>query len=107
PNMDSLLKFLKARTALFNSSMTQLSLPYRFESIINIDEKKEEVCRAVSQSTHPSPEWWKEHYLAFRDTPYDMSFCSANSRFAHYWEVLCIVYEFDLAKRASSPPDRS
>jgi hypothetical protein len=107
PNMDSLLKFLKARTALFNSSMTQLNLPYRFESIINIDEKKEEVWRAVSQSTPPSPEWWKEHYLAFRDMPYDMSFCSANSRFAHYWEVLCIVYDFDLAKRASSPPDRS
>lgn len=97
PNIETLIKFIHTRTTLFNSSMEQLNLPYRFDSLIDFDTKRSEVKNAVKTfTTPPSAEWWAEHYLAFRKTPYDMAYCSANSRFAHYWEVLCIVRDFDL-----------
>lgn len=105
PNVDSLMKFIQSRTSLFNSCMRQLNLPYSFESVLDFDDKRSEVRTAVrTLQTPPSAEWWAEHYIAFGRTPYDKAFCSRNSRFAHYWEVLCILYEFFVPEKLPSSP---
>jgi len=44
----------------------------------------------------PSSEWWNGHYYFVGHVlPYNMTFCSRESRFELYWQVIQQVYDFE------------
>jgi hypothetical protein len=94
--MQTVEAFNQHKTALFNSTMVRLKLPYRFDHFLRTSETEQHVAETMRLATPPSSEWWNGHYYFVGHVlPYDMTFCSQESRFEQYWPVIQQVYDFE------------
>jgi len=88
--------FNQRKTALFNLTMVRLKLPYRFDHFLSSSETDQHVAETMKLATPPSSEWWHGHYyFVGHILPYNMTFCSRESRFEFYWPVIQQVYDFE------------
>jgi len=101
-DMPKVRKFCERQTALFNSTMVRLKLPYRFSlHWWNSKDTSEEVARVMANDQPPSTEWWEANYLFIKELPHDAAFCKKDSPFQEYWRVLRLLYEFILSLHPS------
>src|SRR5437773_2483541 len=90
----SIERFIERKTSLFNSTMIQLQLPYRFDYCWNIDTSIDRAIGAIMDSkTPPSSEWWRQNYLLLAYIPYDMAYASKDTLVQEYWPVLQAAYQ--------------
>jgi hypothetical protein len=83
-------EFFNKRTALWNRSMHQLGMPYRFAHFMRANT--EDVARVMQSPTPPSPKWWATHYPFIGRTPYQTTYVSADSHFSTHWSFLRAIY---------------
>ena len=94
--MHAVEEFNQRKTALFNTTMIRLNLPYRFDHFLSSSETVQHVAETMKSATPPSSEWWHAHYYFVGHVlPYKMTFCSRESRFELYWQVIQQVYDFE------------
>lgn len=89
--------FYRKRTDLFNQTMIQLAMPYRFMHFWRINKELE---RVMQSSQPPSPEWWAKSYVYICNLAYGMTFVSVDCQFSEHWSTLRAAYN----KIISSPP---
>jgi hypothetical protein len=89
----SLNNFYQKRTNLFNCSMIQLGLPYRFSHFWAPSHDNSEEFSCVMQALHPpSSAWWAQNYVYVDSSPYSMACTSASTQFKANWSVLRALY---------------
>jgi hypothetical protein len=94
--MQDVEAFIQHKTALFNSTMVRLKLPYRFDHFLSSSGTDQHVAETMRLATPPSSEWWNGHYyFVGRVLPYNMTFCSRETLFELYWLVIQQVYDFE------------
>jgi hypothetical protein len=93
-DMASVEDFIRRRTSLFNSTMSQLNLPYRFDCFWT-DANTDDVSEVMQSKEPPSREWWMKNYPFISNLPYSMVICSADTLFEKYWQIIQTIYKFD------------
>lgn len=94
-DMASVEDFIRRRTSLFNSTMSQLNLPYRFDCFWTDANTDDDVFKVMQSKKPPSSEWWMKNYPFISNLPYSMVICSADTLFEKYWQIIQAIYKFD------------
>lgn len=95
--------FNKKRVDLYNSTMENLGLRYRFKCAVTI-RVETEISRALASSTPPSQSWWTAHwsvvngsFISETNMTSMFAYCEDDSDYETYWPVIQMIYAF-LAK---------
>lgn len=105
--------FFRRQEELFNSSMSQLDLPYRFKCFYQTaDSTQEAIIKVLQQTEPPSDSWWQNH-VYFINVPMEpgiplryMTFCSANSHYKRFWPLIQEFHSWILRHTLSDWPRR-
>lgn len=93
-DFDNIRNFVERKVSLFNSTMRRLDFPYHFELFWRDQNTSTMIAEVMESASPPSRTWWEESYFFIRELPYDMAFCSKDSRYTEYWPVLRAAYHF-------------
>src|SRR5208282_2326568 len=94
-------KFNERRESLFNSTMEQLGLRYRFKCIVGSPGVLDNIPRAMASPFPPSASWWEDncfHVNGFyfpnivMDSKY--AFCGYNPQYVAYWPLMRLAFDF-------------
>jgi len=82
------------RTDLWNSTMKQLELPYRFDGVwYRGNFNRSEIRSIMEAETPPSADWWAQNYPRICFSPFSSTYFSASTQFDTHWLLLRSVYE--------------
>jgi hypothetical protein len=98
-------EFNKKRVDLYNSTMENLGLRYRFKCAITFRQDIDaEISRVLASSTPPQQSWWTAHWSSVNgsfitDTNMNsiFAYCEEESDYEAYWTVIQMIHKF-LAK---------
>lgn len=112
PSFSTFEDFSLRKEKLFNNTMEQLRLPYRFKWLLWSANKDREVNLHMNGTSPPSRSWWKENFL-FVNHPnssisgvahHGLAFCTATCRFEQYWPFVKDLYRLDYELREITRP---
>lgn len=84
--------FFDKRTSLYNHTMVQLGLPYKFGHFWRDWHDQQQLQRVMSSPTPPTHEWWAANYPFVNQMQFRMSFVSELTLFEQHWSTLTAVY---------------
>ena len=102
-SLDRFKLFCYRKEALFNQTMEQLGLKYRFKCHIHYPQEIEMMQPVMNSSIPPTQEWWDDHF-EFLNSPNRriiIRYCGFESNFSDNWELIRYVYAF-LVKHVNS-----
>ena len=98
---DDFARHNSRREALFNFTMQQLSLDYRFKCLVVWPDTVQSVPFVMAQQAPPSARWWDDHcfYVNGFLIPgillhSKFAFCDYDTNYALYWTLLQETFEF-------------
>ena len=96
------LSFNRAKEQLYNDTMANLGLKYRFKCVFEFPHISQEVHSVMIRSDPPTAEWWDDncaHLVTLGELGKPRScvfFCHFQTRYDEYWELIRCVYSFGL-----------
>jgi hypothetical protein len=94
PDMSLINDFYEKRTELYNETMIQLGMPYRFGHFWAGENVEEDIAEVMQSLAPPSSEWWAQNYVHIGATfPWCMAYTAADTRFQDNWTIVRRVYQ--------------
>jgi hypothetical protein len=94
-------RFNTVRERLFNSTMEQLGLDYRFKCLFVGPGTVESVPQVMARSTPPNARWWDDHCFFVNGfllpgilLQSELAFCGFETKYEAYWRLLQLTFEF-------------
>ena len=94
-------RFNSRREALYNDTMKQLGLSYRFKCFVTYQPDTESIPRVLAETEPPSSDWWNENWFyvnawfvpgAIVDSTF--AFCGPRTQHETYWPLLQLMFTF-------------
>jgi hypothetical protein len=94
-------RFNTIRERLFNSTMEQLGLDYRFKCLVVQPGTVESVPQVMARSTPPNAKWWEDHCFFVNGfllpgilLQSEFAFCGFETKHEASWRLLQLTFEF-------------
>ena len=94
--LERLKQFCDRKETLFNNTMEQLGLKYRFKYQMIYPNHSQIIQLVMCGSVPPTLEWWEENFFVLNnpDGIVIIQWCRFESNFRDNWELICYVYSF-------------
>jgi hypothetical protein len=102
--LNKLKEFNSAKQQLFNETMTNFGLPYRFKWLIITPEHEWDVTKVIACNEPPDTAWWEDNCYAVACSGFPGSetftpevyapFCSFKTDFRKHWDLVKYIYNF-------------
>jgi hypothetical protein len=94
-------RFNHVREKLFNATMEQLELAYRFKCLVIAPGIIESVPPVMARSTPPSTTWWEDHCFFVNGfllpdilLQSEFAFCGFDTKYEQYWALIQSTFQF-------------
>ena len=98
---DAFQLFNERRESLFNTTMKELGLPYRFKYVVTFPCRMSSVPRIMSNVLPPSASWWEDncvyvngYFLSGTVMDSRFAFCGFDTKFDVYWPLMTMMFDF-------------
>jgi hypothetical protein len=98
---DTFEKYNATRVKLFNFSMTQLGLDYRFKCVVMTDGTLDYVAEVMTAPNPPLPDWWDNYCYFVNGWQYPgvlplptLSFVGYDTNYNSFWPIIQLTFHF-------------